>query len=102
MKNKSFISLVALNLVLLGVLAYGSLAPSANAQQQQPAAAGRAGGRYGMVSGVVQNVYPGVVYIVDEANQEVVAVMWNETIRQFSGVGYRDLKSDAATFQQNR
>jgi hypothetical protein len=55
-----------------------------------------------MVSGVVQNVYPGVVYIVDEANQEVVAVMWNETIRQFTGVGYRDLKSDAATFQQNR
>ncbi|MBM4006112.1 MAG: hypothetical protein FJ292_00865 [Planctomycetes bacterium] len=101
MKNKSFISLVALNLVLLGILAYGSLAPTANAQQQQ-AAAGRAGGRYGMVSGVVQNVYPGVVYIVDEANQEVVAVMWNETIRQFSGVGYRDLKSDAATFQQNR
>lgn len=102
MKNKSFISLVALNLVLLGILAYGSLAPTANAQQQQLAAASRAGGRYGMVSGVVQNVYPGVVYIVDEANQEVVAVMWNETIRQFSGVGYRDLKSDAATFQQNR
>jgi hypothetical protein len=100
MKNKSFISLVALNLVLLGILAYGSLAPTANAQQQP--AATRAGGRYGMVSGVVQNVYPGVVYIVDEANQEVVAVMWNETIRQFSGVGYRDLKSDAATFQQNR
>jgi len=99
MKNKSFISLVALNLVLLGILAYGTLAPSATAQQ---ASASRAGGRYGMVSGVVQNVYPGVVYIVDEANQEVVAVMWNETIRQFSGVGYRDLKSDAATFQQNR
>jgi hypothetical protein len=100
MKNKSFISLVALNLVLLGILAYGSLAPTANAQQQPTT--NRAGGRYGMVSGVVQNVYPGVVYIVDEANQEVVAVMWNETIRQFSGVGYRDLKSDAATFQQNR
>lgn len=99
MKNKSFISLVAVNVLLLGVLAYGSLAPSANAQQAGQA---RAGGRYGMVSGVVQNVYPGVVYIVDEANQEVVAVMWNETIRQFAGVGYRDLKSDAATFQQNR
>jgi len=99
MKNKSFLSLIALNLVLLAVLAYGTFAPSATAQQ---ASTSRAGGRYGMVSGVVQNVYPGVVYIVDEANQEVVAVMWNETIRQFSGVGYRDLKSDAATFQQNR
>jgi hypothetical protein len=99
MKNKSFISLVAVNLLLLGVLAYGSLAPNAQAQQ---AAASRAGGRYGMVSGVVQNVYPGVVYVIDEANQEVVAVMWNESIRQFTGVGYRDLKSDSATFQQNR
>jgi hypothetical protein len=99
MKNKSFISLVAVNLLLLGVLAYGSLAPNAQAQQATPS---RAGGRYGMVSGVVQNVYPGVVYIIDESNQEVVAVMWNESIRQFTGVGYRDFKNDSATFQQNR
>ena len=97
MKNKPFLSLVALNVVLLGVLAFSSLVgPSANAQ------GARAGGRYGMVSGVVQNIYPGVVYIVDEANQEVVAVSYNETIREFRGVGYRDLKSDIATFQQNR
>lgn len=97
MKNKPFLSLVALNLVLLAVLAFGSfVGPSANAQNA------RAGGRYGMVSGIVQNVYPGVVYIVDEANQEVAAVSYNETIREFRGVGYRDLKSDIATFQQNR
>jgi hypothetical protein len=99
MKNKPFLSLVALNVALLAVLAYGSLAPTADAQQ---AASSRAGGRYGMVSGVVQNVYPGVVYIIDESNQEVVAVMWNESIKQFTGVGFRDLKSDTATFQQNR
>jgi hypothetical protein len=97
MKNRQFISLVALNLTLLAIIAFGSLvAPSANAQ------ANRAGGRYGMVSGVVQNIYPGVVYVVDEANQEVVAVSYNETIREFRGIGYRDLKSDIATFQQNR
>jgi hypothetical protein len=99
MKNKPFLSLVALNLVLLGVLAFGSLGPTANAQNVQST---RAGGRYGMVSGIVQNLYPGAVYIVDEANQEIVAVSYNETIREFRGIGYRDLKSDIATFQQNR
>jgi hypothetical protein len=97
MKNRSFISLVALNLVLLAVLAFGGIGQPAHAQQSP-----RVGGRYGMVSGVVQNVYPGVVYIVDEANQEMVAVMWNETTQSFQGMGYRDFKSDVATFQNNR
>jgi hypothetical protein len=96
MKNKPFLSLVALNLVLLAVLAFSGLARPATAQTA------RAGGRYSIVSGVVQNVYPGVVYIVDEANQEVVAVSYNEPDKQFRGVGYRDMKSDIATFQQNR
>lgn len=97
MKNKSFVSLVALNVVLLGVLAFGGIGRTAQAQMSP-----RVGGRYGMVSGVVQNVYPGVVYIVDEANQEMVAVMWNETTQTFQGMGYRDFKSDVATFQNNR
>ena len=71
MKNKAFLSLVTLNVVLLGILAFGGLGKPAQAQQ-----VARARGRYGMVSGVVQNVYPGVVYIVDESNQDMVAVMW--------------------------
>jgi len=96
MSNKPFLSLVALNLVLLAVLAFGSFGPAANAQSS------RAGGRYAFVSGVVQNVYPGVVYVIDEANQEIVAVSYNEPDKTFRGVGYRDLKSDIATFQQNR
>lgn len=97
MKNKAFLSLVSLNLVLLAVLAFGGIGKPAQAQQSP-----RVSGRYGMVSGVVQNVYPGVVYIVDEANQEMVAVLWNETTQQFQGLGYRDFKSDIATFQGNR
>ena len=97
MKNKAFLSLVTLNVVLLGILAFGGLGKPALAQQSP-----RVGGRYGMVSGVVQNIYPGVVYIVDEANQEMVAVIWNETTQQFTGLGYRDFKSDVATFQGNR
>lgn len=97
MKNKVFLSLVSLNVVLLGVLLFGGLGKSAQAQQVM-----RARGRYGMVSGVVQNVYPGVVYIVDESNQDMVAVSWNETTRDFSGYDYRDLKGDAANNQGNR
>jgi hypothetical protein len=100
MKNKSFLSLVALNLMLLGVLLFCTFAPEASAQQATNNTRSR--GRYGMVSGVVQNVYPGVVYIVDETNQELIAVSYNETIRQFRGLDFRDLKNDAATFRQNR
>jgi hypothetical protein len=97
MKNKAFLSLVTLNVVLLGILAFGGLGKPAQAQQ-----VARARGRYGMVSGVVQNVYPGVVYIVDESNQDMVAVMWNETTQQFTGFDYRDLKSDSAFNQGGR
>ncbi len=97
MKNKLFLSLATLNLVLLGVLLLGGLGKSAQAQQ-----VARARGRYGMVSGVVQNVYPGVVYIVDESNQDMVAVTWNETTQRFDGFDYRDLKSDTSNNQGNR
>ncbi len=99
MKNRSTVSLVVLNAVLVVVLATITLVPMATAQA--PATA-RSTGRYVLLSGTVQNVYPGVVYIVDDTNQEIVAVQYNETTKSFLGMGFRDIKSDISTFQNNR
>jgi hypothetical protein len=89
-------ALLALNAGLLAALAYVNLAPKADAQ------AARAAGRYGIVGGWVLNCDPEVAYIVDESNQEIVAVYWDERVKKFSGIGYRNLINDSATFQKTR
>jgi hypothetical protein len=55
-----------------------------------------------MVHGWVMNCDPEVVYITDESNHEVVAVMWDERVKKFTGLGYRNLANDNASFQQTR
>ncbi|MCC6660752.1 MAG: hypothetical protein IT437_07690 [Phycisphaerales bacterium] len=83
--------LVLLNAGLLVLLAAVSLAPTAGAQR-----GGRAGGDYTMVSGRVQGGSGNVVYIVDAANQEMIAVRWNRSTKSLDGLAYRDLAADAA------
>jgi len=89
-------ALLALNAGLLVALAYMNLAPQADAQ------ASRARGGYGIVSGWVLGLNPGVAYIMDEKNQELVAAYWDDRARRFVGVGYRNLSNDAASFQPTR
>jgi hypothetical protein len=48
------------------------------------------------------NCDPEMAYIMDETNQEVVAVYWDERVKQFIGQGYRNMANDAASFQTNR
>lgn len=78
------------NGVLLALLAAVSLGPRADAQRSA-----RARGDYTMVSGKIMGGNSNVVYVVDGANQEMVALRWNDSAKTLEGVGYRDLAADA-------
>ncbi|MBM4111755.1 MAG: hypothetical protein FJ253_00020 [Phycisphaerae bacterium] len=80
--------LVVLNALLLGALAYVTFNPTANAQA-------RRNGLYTIVGGTVNGQPAGVAYIVDEVNQEMVAISWNEPNRILTGLGYANLATDA-------
>jgi hypothetical protein len=97
MKRKPPTSLLVINAALLAALAWLNMGGPAGAQQVS-----RASGRYSMVHGWVMNCDPEVVYITDESNHEVVAVMWDERVKKFTGLGYRNLANDNASFQQTR
>ncbi len=82
-------SLLAINAALLGLLALVSLAPAVGAQ-------GRGRGDYTMVGGGANGANSAIVYIIDAANQEMIAATFNVNTRVLDGVGYRNLAQDAA------
>ncbi len=82
-------ALIALNAVLLGVLATVTFAPPASAQV-------RARGAYTMVAGGANNVQSSVVYIIDTVNQEMAAMTYDSASRSVKGLGYRNLAADAS------
>lgn len=87
--------LVVVNLVLLLLLAVVTFAPDAGAQQ-------RPRGDYNMVGGGAQGANTGVVYILDGANQELIAVTYDRNAKQIKGVGYRSLMVDEASLLRRR
>lgn len=55
----------------------------------------RARGDYTMVTGKTNSGGPSVVYLVDSANQEMVALRWDQSKQAMAGVGYRNLGADS-------
>lgn len=87
--------LVVLNMVLALVLAAISLAPRAEAQR----GGGRGRGDYTMVSGRIQGGSSNAIYVVDAANQEMIALRWSDSTKGLEGIGYRDLRADSQSPQ---
>lgn len=84
--------LVALNIALLGVL--GAVTVVARAERSgQPAIRGR--GDYTMVGGKIQGGNGNAIYILDGANQQLIAVRWNDSRKTLDGMDYRNLAQDA-------
>lgn len=54
----------------------------------------RTAGQYTCVGGQTLGGYTNVIYVLDSANREMVALQWNDTSKQLDGVGYRDLVED--------
>ncbi|MEM7622721.1 MAG: hypothetical protein AAF235_05910 [Planctomycetota bacterium] len=85
--------LAAVNVCLMGlalVVAFGPAATAQSGGQSRPR------GSYLLVGGQVISGDSNAVYLVDTSNQEMVALRWDEGARRVEGLGYRDLRSDAA------
>lgn len=87
--------LVALNAVLLAGLAVVTLEPMAGAQMGTPIS--RARGEYSVVAGASIGGVSSVIYVLDSANRELIALNWNDSIKSLEGVGYRDLSVDSSS-----
>lgn len=83
-------ALLAINLVLVGVVVALGWADIASAQ-----ARARARGEYTMVAGRIQGGSSNVAYLIDAANQEMIALRWNENAKGLEGLGFRDLLADS-------
>ncbi len=83
-------ALIALNAILLGLLATVTFAPTVSAQV-------RARGAYMMVAGGANNIQSDVVYIVDTVNQEMTVMTYDASNRTVKGIAYRNLAADAAS-----
>ncbi len=91
MKSTSRNGLIALNTLLLAVLAAVTLAPVSDAQVPER-------GQYLAVSGKVNGLNSGVVYIVDTQRNggELVASTWSHNANRIEILGKRILAADAA------
>ena len=96
-KAGSLPGLIGLNAVLLAVLAVVTFGAAVKAQ---PAPRGR--GEYTMVAGGGSGTDAAIIWIVDVANQEMIAMTYNHNTTVLDGVGYRNLAADAAAVLRGR
>lgn len=104
--------LVWLNGVLLAALAVVTIGQRAGAQPGGGAGGGRSGGAlspadrargdYTLVTGRMQGGTAGAVWILDAANQELLALSWDRTHDRFNIIGHRSVTNDARTRQPQR
>ena len=100
MKNKKIIkpkqALIILNAVLILILGIVTLGPSARGQTA------RSRGQYLMVGGKYVLNQAGVAYILDQSNQELISLSWNDGSRNLSGFGYRNIAKEIEQVQKSR
>lgn len=93
---------IALLIGLAVVTLMSTLHTPYSTAQVVPNAAQRPRGEYTMISGRYQGSTTAAVYILDAANQEVIALRWDRNNNRFEGIGYHNLKDDAALFRGAR
>ena len=91
--------LVLLNIAMLGVLALVSLSPGDSAIVDSQSAAR---GEYVAISGTIAGTKTPVIWVVNQASQELVAFQYEEQRNQLVGIGYRNLNNDASTIERSR
>ena len=94
-RSRSLTGLIALNAALLVALGAVAIAPRSHAQN-------RARNQYAMVAGAVNGQTAQVVYIVDETGQELVGLLWDDSKRDFVGMGFRNMNADATEINRAR
>ncbi|MCE9619706.1 MAG: hypothetical protein K8R92_07330 [Planctomycetes bacterium] len=99
MKKKSIKpknALILLNALLLALLGAVTLGPGAKAQ------APRSRGQYLMVGGRYVLNQAGVAYILDQSNQELISLSWNDSSKNLFGIGYRNIPKEVEQIQKSR
>jgi hypothetical protein len=91
---KAPVRLIAANAALLGVLAVLTIVGMNAPAGAQPGSQ-RGRGEYTMVSGRYQGGTASAVYLVDSANQEVLALTWNRTKNEFEPLALRSMLMDS-------
>ncbi len=84
------VALVAVNVSLMLVLGVVTLAPTADAQQSQ-----RPRGEYIVLGGQMTGAPTSAVHVIDTSNQEMVTLRWDQSKKEFEGIGFRNLRIDA-------
>jgi hypothetical protein len=93
---KSNRSLVVLNAALLAGLVLVMWSQTAGAQNSaERPANGRNRGEYTMISGKTNAGGADAIYVLDAANQEVIALRWDVAKQSLTGIGYRNLIADS-------
>jgi len=83
-------SLLAVNVVLLSALFIFQLESPARGGAVDP----RPRGSYLMVTSTMEAGNSEVLYLIDDANREMVALRWDQVSQAFIGLGYRDIDRD--------
>mgnify|MGYP001255705035 CR=1 FL=1 len=94
-KRKSTMGLLALNICLLCIFAFVTFEKQTEAQTTRAH-------RYIAVPGEVNGLTPGVVYIMDTSQQELVAITWDHYNKRLTPLGYRPIAADAQAALRNQ
>lgn len=97
--NRARSVLIAVNALLLGVLVVVSVSPG---QPAAPGPASRARGQYTLVSNKVSGGSSSQVFILDSANDELIAVKWDRAGQRLEAIGFRDIVNDSAANGRGR
>lgn len=98
-RRRLFRRLIGLNFALLLIVAVATILTNSPVIAQpgtgQPAGQARGRGDYTLVTGRYQGGTSNAVYILDAANQELLALSWNRSRDEFETIGFRRLSEDA-------
>jgi len=99
MNRPTLASLVLVNIALLGILALVSFS------SPNPAVASTSSGKraeYVAVTGYIAGSKTPILWMVNQASQEVVAIQFDAQKNQIVGFGYRSMSNDAISLRRNR
>ena len=99
MTRTSMAGLVLLNVMLLCMLAFVTLGTDEVAHAN---ASGSGRGEYVAVSGTIAGSKTPIIWIVDQASQELLAIQFDAQRDQLVGFGYRNMNNDSVTVRRSR
>lgn len=98
MQRSTLVGLVLLNVALVATLALVTFGNPSSAF----AWGGGARGEYVAISGTISGTKTPVIWIVNQATQEVVAIQFDSQKDQLIGYGYRNMNDDVISLKRSR